>query len=650
MYEQFSHSILNEILDRLKPEIRKQDLHHFYTRLGANFYSLFLIFQRLYGERDDFKMQLLNLVETMARQYIKRPRKLKRSDLEREKNFNWFLHQKWVGMTLYADGFADNLKGVQEKLAYLQELGINLVHIMPILECPKGASDGGYAVSDFRKINDKVGTLENVKNLAKEMKQRGMLLTLDVVVNHVSDEHEWARNARSGAPRYQEYFYCFENREIPDMFEQTLPEIFPDSSPGNFTWDDTMQKWVMTVFNSYQWDLNYSNPAVFIEMLDVLLFWVNQGVDVLRLDAVAFLWKKIGSTSQNEYEAHKLLQLFKDCCQITAPGVVFIAEAIVAPVEIVKYFGEDAINAKECEIAYNATLMALLWDAVATKNAKLLSQGLKNLPDKLERATWLNYIRCHDDIGLGFTDKDIVQAGYEPRSHRDFIINYFAGEFENSSARGLLFAHNKKTNDARISGTLTSLIGLEKALEENDQEKIDLIIQHILLLHSIIFSFGGIPLIYYGDELGTINDYSYVEDISKANDSRWAHRPRIDWEQALRRNQPGTVEYKIFNALKKMIAVRKEISEFSDFNNRKMLEIGNPQLLAYVRFNITTRKSVLVVGNFDAHPQYLNLSDLETQGFRMGEHIRDLYSGDSPTLFKDQLVLPPYRFYWLSAN
>lgn len=649
MYEQLSHSILNEILDELKPEIRKKDLHHFYTRLGANFYSLFLIFEQLYGKRSDFKKHLLHLVETMARQYIQRSKRLKKNDLAKEKAFNWFLDQKWVGMTLYTDGFAENVVGLKRKLPYLQELGINLVHIMPVLKCPEENNDGGYAVSDFRSINHRVGSLKELKDLAHEMRKRDILLVMDVVVNHVSNEHEWACKAQQGEKKYQDYFYIFENREIPDMFEKTLPEIFPDQAPGNFTWDETMQKWVMTVFNNYQWDLNYSNPTVFIEMLDILLFWANQGVDIIRLDAVAFLWKKIGGTSQNEQEAHKLLQLFKDCCQITAPGVVFIAEAIVAPVEIVKYFGEDAINAKECEIAYNATLMALLWDAVATKNTKLLTQGIKNLPEKLERATWLNYIRCHDDIGLGFTDTDIYQAGYEPESHREFIINYFVGNFENSSARGLLFGHNEKTNDARISGTLTSLIGLEKALEENDQEKIDIIIKHILLLHSVIFSFGGIPLIYYGDELGTLNDYSFIEDISKANDSRWAHRPKIDWGKVELRKQPGTVEYKIFTALKRMIAVRKEITEFADYNNRELIEVSNPHLLVFLRIDRNTQNRVLVIGNFDAHPQYLNLPEIENHGFRISGKIKDLYSGEKPTLFKEQLVLPAYEFYWISS-
>jgi len=496
MYEQYSHAILNEILNELKPEIREQELHHFYTRLGANFYSLFLIFQQLYGKRPDFKHQLLRLVETMARQYIERSEILKETDLARERDYNWFLHQKWVGMTLYADGFARDLNGLKSKLYYLEELGINLVHIMPILKCPKEDNDGGYAVSDFRNLNEQVGSLDDLTDLAFQMRERGILLVLDVVVNHVSNEHIWAQQAQANNKDFQDYFYIFKDRKIPDMFEETMPEVFPEQAPGNFTWDETMQKWVLTVFHNYQWDLNYSNPTVFIEMLDILLFWANQGADIIRLDAVAFLWKKIGSTSQNEAEAHKLLQLFKDCCQVTAPGVVFIAEAIVTPTEIVKYFGEDAVNAKECEIAYNATLMALLWDSVATKNAKLLTQGIKNLPDKLERATWLNYIRCHDDIGLGFTDEDISQAGYEPHSHRGFLINYFIGNYENTSARGLLFGQNKKNGDARISGTLTSLIGLEKVLEEGHEEEIDIIVKHIMLLYNIIFSFGGIPLFF----------------------------------------------------------------------------------------------------------------------------------------------------------
>ncbi|MEW8664175.1 MAG: alpha-amylase family glycosyl hydrolase, partial [Candidatus Thiodiazotropha sp.] len=421
MYEQVSHSLLNQILDEIKPELRERDLRHFYTRLGANFYVIHQLFHYLYGKREDFKEQMIHLVEVMATRYIQRHISLKQLDSERERDHNWFLSQEWVGMALYADSFAEDLQGVESKLPYLQELGINMVHVMPVMVCPEGASDGGYAVSDFRNVDPRVGNLEDINTMATSARKRGMLLILDMVLNHTSDEHEWAQRARAGEKRYQDYFYIFDNRDIPDMFEETMPEIFPETSPGNFTWDETMEKWVMTVFNHYQWDLNYSNPSVFIEMLDNNLFWANQGADILRLDAVAFLWKKIGTTCQNEREAHLILQLMKDCCQVTAPGVLFIAEAIVAPVEITKYFGEDAVIAKECEIAYNATYMALLWDAVATKNTQLLWQGIQSLPTKLDRATWLNYLRCHDDIGLGFDDADIVRAGYQPAAHRQFL-------------------------------------------------------------------------------------------------------------------------------------------------------------------------------------------------------------------------------------
>lgn len=648
MYEQVSHSLLNDILNNLQTEISKQDLRHFYTRLGANFYAIHSLFERLYGHRDDFKEQALNLVETMARQYIQRPDIYKDIDIEREKDHNWFLSQKWAGMALYSQGFAGNLQGVQEHLGYFQELGINLVHIMPIMRCPEGHSDGGYAVSDFREVDPRAGSLDDLATLSDEMRQREILLVLDVVVNHTSNEHEWAKRAQAGESEYQDYYYTFESRNVPDMFEQSMPEIFPEHSPGNFTWDEEMGRWVMTVFNSYQWDLNYSNPAVFIEMLDIILYWANKGADILRLDAVAFLWKKIGSTCQNEREAHLILQLLKDCCQVTAPGVLFIAEAIVAPFEVAKYFGEDAVIAKECEIAYNATFMALLWDAMATKNAKLLNQGIKSLPVKLERATWLNYARCHDDIGLGFDDSDIQLAGYEPSQHRKFLLDYYTGIYSGSYARGLPFGHNVKNGDARISGSLASLVGLQHALDEDNLQSTEEAINSILLLHSMIMSFGGIPLLYYGDELGQLNDYSFQDDPNKAGDTRWVHRPNIDWEKAENRNIPGTVEYKIFSALKRMIAVRKEIDVFADFNNRTLIDADNPHLFVFERYSLSMRaEQVLVVANFDGKPHSLDLSKIGNWGDTRNGRLVDLYSGYSPDIFKNTVVVPGFGFYWL---
>jgi amylosucrase len=649
MYEQQSHSLLNEILDELKPEIRRQDLRHFYTRLGANFYAVHSLFHLLYGQRPDFREHMIRLVEVLASRYIERSPELEQADIERERDHEWFLSQQWTGMALYADGFAGNLQGFRERIPYLQDLGINLVHIMPMLVCPRGASDGGYAVSDFRDIDPRIGTLEELAGIVDSLRRRGILLVLDVVVNHTSDEHEWAQRARAGEERYRDYYFTFPDREIPDLFEESMPEVFPESAPGNFTFDPEMGRWVMTVFNPYQWDLNYANPAVFIEMVDIILYWANRGADIIRLDAVAFLWKKLGTACQNEREAHLILQMMKDCCQITAPGVLFIAEAIVAPSEITRYFGEDAVIAKECEIAYNATFMALLWDAVATRNARLLNQGLRSLPDKLDRATWLNYVRCHDDIGLGFDDADIVRAGYDPGSHRRFLLDYFTGRYPGSPARGRPFGQNRRTGDARISGSLASLVGLETALEHDDETAAETAIRQILLLHGLILSFGGIPLLYYGDELATTNDYSFQADATKSGDSRWIHRPRIDWLRAERRHHAGTVEHRVFTGLKRLIGIRRTIPAFADFNTRELRQVSNPHLFVFSRHHPNQALgTVLVVANFDAATQALPLEELGGRWTLPNVQPRDLASGEAPEIEAGQLLVPPHRCYWLS--
>lgn len=648
MYEQISHSLLNDILLEFK-QPKGDDWQHFYTRLGANFYAIHSLFQHLYGHRDDFKSQMGKLVSVLAHYFSQRAPHLRSKDLEREKNHDWFMQQKLVGMALYCEGFAGNLQNMREKLPYLQELGINLIHILPILDCPEKQNDGGYAIRDFRKIDPRYGTLQDLEQLVTAMQQCDMLLTLDVVVNHTSDEHAWAMKAKQGEQQYQDYYYMYPDRTIPDMFEASMPEVFPEHAPGSFTFNPETNQWVMTVFNHYQWDLNYTNPSVLIEMVKIILFWANKGVDILRLDAVAFLWKKIGSSCQNEREAHLILQLLKDCCQVTAPGVIFIAEAIVAPIEIIKYFGEDAINAKECEIAYNATFMALLWDAVATKRTVLLTKGVEDLPEKLDRATWLNYLRCHDDIGLGFSDKAIIEAGFEPAAHRHFLIEYYTGQYPDSNARGFAFGVNRKTGDARISGALASLAGLETALAMNDQSAIDNAILTIVLLHNLIMSFGGIPLLYYGDSVGTLNNDGYLQDSSKMHDNRWVHRPTLDWDVLALRNEPGTVQQRLFSQIKQMIAIRKEISAFADLNNRELITLENPHVFAFRRYVQTGMHSnVLVIANFDAHAQRLELPVFRQKGFlKTEETLIDLCSGQTVQIEEDALIIPKLTAYWL---
>lgn len=646
MYEQISHSLLNNILDELQPEIQRSELRYFYSRLGANFFVIHQLFNKLYGNHPHFHEKLSRLVEVMARNYIKRPKKLKNQDREREGDHRWFLSQEWVAMALYADQFAGNLKGLEEKLDYFQELGVNMIHVLPLLQCPVGASDGGYAVNNFRQVDKRLGTNKGLQKVIDKLHENNSLIALDIVINHCSDQHEFARKAKSGDPRYLDYFYSFESETIPDLFSASLPEIFPETDPGNFTWNEEAQRWIMTVFHNYQWDLNYTNPDVFIEMLDIILYWANKGVDVLRLDAVAFLWKKIGTSCQNLNEAHLILQLMTDCCQVVAPGVIFIAEAIVAPEEVIKYFGEDAIVAKECDIAYNATFMALLWDSVATKNAKLLNTGVKNLPDKFEGATWLNYLRCHDDIGFGFSDSDIAHAGYSPYDHRKFLLNYFSGSFEGSNALGQLFGKNDKTGDARISGSLASLVGLEKAIELGDKQLINKAIDHIVMLHSLMMSFGGIPMLYYGDEVATFNDNSYLENQYRAHDSRWIHRPKLNWDLMDKRQKKNTYQQKVFSNLQKLIALRKTRPEFADFNTRDLLHCGNEAIFAFTRYDLSDQgEKIIVVANLSDSVQLVNYQELGLTG--EANDWLDLWSDQAPTSQNDLLVLTPFQFYWL---
>ena len=652
MYEQVSHTALNRILDELHPELKKKELRFFYSRLGANFYSIYSLFYKLYGNRTDFHFFLKRLVETLATNYIDRPKKFKEVDKQREEDHNWFLHQRWVGMALYANGFADDLDDLLNKVDYLSDLGVNLVHILPTLKCPEGKSDGGYAVSDFRNVDPRLGNNESIEAITNALHERGSLIALDIVVNHTSDEHEWACKARENDKYYQDFYYTFDRKDIPDLFEQTMPDVFPETDPGSFSWNADMEKWVMTVFHKYQWDLNYTNPAVFIEMLKIIFFWANKGVDVLRLDAVAFLWKQIGTPSQNLEEAHILLQLFKDCTQVVAPGLLFIAEAIVAPTEVIRYFGEDAVVAKECEIAYNATFMALLWDSVATKNASVLEQGLKSLPNKLDGATWLNYLRCHDDIGFGIDDADIRNAGYDVKAHRKFLMDYFIGKFPDSNSTGLPFGQNDKTGDARISGSLASLVGLEKAFKTKNEALISLAVKHVVMLHGLIMSYGGIPLLYYGDEIGTINDYAYEEDDNKKYDSRWLHRPKINWEKALANlEKKDSVESRIFSSLKQMIKIRKQTPAFADFNNRDIFTLNNSAIFAFSRYNVEAPiDKVIVAANMSDRPQMLPLEELGLSIFSHPDELFDLWGETHPIIEKNLLIFTPFQFYWITPS
>ncbi len=555
-------------IDRLIPRLRArflveaekspEDWEEFLDRFQKHFPHLFSLYYQLYSNQYDFFFHLEELCSLLAKMWLDRPADLKCLDVLRESDPNWFQSHHMVGGVCYVDLFANDLNGIRDKIPYFQELGLTYLHLMPLFKAPEGENDGGYAVSSYREVNPRFGSMEDLKDLAGELRIHGISLVLDLVFNHTSDEHEWAKKALEENITFQNYYRMFPDRKMPDEYEKTMREIFPDEHPGAFTFRPEISKWVWTTFHAYQWDLNYANPTVFNQMVEEMLTLANIGVEVLRLDAVAFIWKQMGTSCENLPEAHRLIQAFNAAARISAPALLFKSEAIVHPDEVVRYISRD-----ECQLSYNPLVMALVWNSLATRDVSLLDQALRYRWVIPADCAWVNYVRVHDDIGWTFSDEDAANININGQDHRRFLNDFYTGRFPGSFARGLPFQENPMTGDARISGTCASLAGVERALIEGTSAELDLAIKRILLIYGVIMTLGGIPLIYLGDEVGILNDYGFRKDPSKAADSRWVHRPVFDWKKFERRSNPESVEGKIFAGIRKMISLRKETPAFS---------------------------------------------------------------------------------------
>jgi amylosucrase len=644
----YPESIISEKLQQLFQEHSLDPAKNdkaFAERLHSHLPKIHRLFGEIYGACFDVEYQFVELIRSLILAHQDREAGLKKRDQEKADKGVWFLSNQLAGMSLYVDRFAGNLKNMPTKIPHLEDLGVNFLHLMPIFESPAGESDGGYAVSDFRKVDPRFGTLEDLISLRENMHSKDMYLMLDIVLNHTSHHHEWAQMAKAGDSYFQEFFYTYDNRSIPDEFERSMPEIFPESAPGNFTWSEEMGKWVMTVFHRYQWDLNYTNPNVFRAMLDTVLFYGNLGVDLLRIDAPAFIWKQMGTSCQNLPQAHTLLRLIKQCVQVATPGMAILGEAIVAPKEIMKYFGTGEFIAQECDFAYNATQMALQWDMLASGETRVMLNAQGEILNKPYGTSWITYTRCHDDIGLGYDDYMIAQAGKDPYKHRKFLKEYysFSGDQWMSPARGALFSSNPKTGDARISGTLASLCGLEKALIEGNGPAIDQSLQKILMMQAHSIFLGGLPMLFYGDEVGYTNDYSYQHDPGKSYDNRWMHRPVIDWEKVNRKKLEGTVEHQIFEGTKRLLQIRKENELFSDLSNITWMSPHNIHVAGFVRRMGNERMYCLF--NFSDKAAYLTWYAFREQGESAGK-LYDHWTQSEVTLGPDHeyLILEPYGF------
>jgi amylosucrase len=603
----------------------------FHNRLARFFTELRDPLEAVYGGDPRLEGEFARLLEAIASAAEARAPELERLDHEREITPDWLQREQALGYVAYSDRFAGTLQGVREKLPYLRELGVSYLHLMPLLKMRPEPNDGGYAVVDYGAVEPSLGTMEDLRALAGDLHQHGMALCVDVVVNHTAREHPWALAAMDGDTEKLAYYRTFEDRAEPDAYEKTLPEVFPDIAPGSFTYVDELQRWVWTTFNEFQWDLDYTNPAVFRATAEAMLGLANAGVDVLRLDAVPFLWKRKGTDSQNQPEVHQLLQALRAAMRIAAPGVAFKAEAIVSPRELVRYLGAGRHEGKECDLAYHNVLMVLGWSALASGNVGLLTRTLQAMPPVPPGAGWVTYVRCHDDIGWAITEEDAARVGEDAHLHRKFLSDFYAGEFPGTFARGARFQPDLRSGEARTSGSAASLAGLESAQDTYAEE---LAIRRILLLHALAFAHGGLPLIYMGDEIGLRNDPRWADDPAHAADNRWMHRPQMDWEAAGRRHDPATVEGRIWAGMRELATARASTRAVHAQGTSEPVFTSNPHVFALLREHAGER--LLLLANFTPLEQAVHGGVARDRGLQPEAELRG-----------DYVILAPYEFLWI---
>lgn len=581
------------------------------------------------------------LCAAMEQWYKERNKKWKALDRKREKQKDWYKSQKMLGMMLYIDAFADNISGLEKKLDYLKECNVNYLHLMPFLATPKGKSDGGYAVADYRTVQPSLGTMEDLAALSEKCHDQSMSLCMDFVMNHTSEDHEWAKRALAGEKEYQDRYFFFDNYDIPSEYEKTCPQVFPATAPGNFTWREDCHKFVMTTFYPYQWDLNYANPVVFNEMVNNMLYLVNQGIDIVRIDAVPYIWKQLGTTCRNLPQVHTIVRMMRMITEIVCPGVLLLGEVVMEPEKVVPYFG--TLEKPECHMLYNVTTMASTWHTIATADTRLLKHQMDIVTRLPKDYVFLNYLRCHDDIGWGLDYEWLKQFGIAEAPHKKYLNDYFRGYVEGSDARGELYNDDPVLQDARLCGTTASLCGLEAAGFEQNEAKTEQAIQRIEMLNAYLFIQSGIPVIYSGDEIGQVNDYSYKEseDSDRAADSRYLHRGHFRWDLEPQKEKKGTVQNQIFASMKKMEELKFKYRPFEGEADVWTEETYDTALLCVCRKS----GNEMVTGLF-------NFSNEDrTAWIDMGEFTwKDLFTGEKRVLRGVPVPARGYAWYYRKWN
>lgn len=604
----------------------------FMERLKRHHDELRWLYMELYDNADMFA----ELCSQMKWYYDQRNDKLRKLDAEREAAGEWYRKRDMVGMMMYIDNFAGTIKGVQEKLPYIEKCNVNYIHLMPFLDSPKGRSDGGYAVADFRKVKPELGTMDDLAALAEECHDKGISLCMDFVMNHTSEDHDWARRARQGDGEYMSRYFFYADPSIPREYEKTVPQVFPTTAPGNFTYLPELGHYVMTTFYPYQWDLNYRNPRVFNEMMYNFLYLANQGMDIIRIDAVPYIWKQLGTNCRNLPQVHTIVRMMRMIGEIVCPGIVLLGEVVMEPDKVAPYFG--TVEKPECHMLYNVTTMATTWHTVATRDIRLLRKQMDIVCSLPREYTFLNYLRCHDDIGWGLDYDTLKSWGMKEVPHKKYLNDYFQGKTESSVSRGELYNADPVTGDARFCGTTASMCGIESAGFEQDEQKMDWAITKDVMLHAYMFTQSGIPMLYSGDEIGQVNDYTYKDDPEKAPDSRYIHRGKFNWDLVENIKDTSSVQGRIFGALDHLEKIRRSEAVFDADAQVYTKDYSDQSILWIVRK--AGGEELHAVFNFSDYPKTIWMPET-------AEYM-DLLTGRSDEV--TTVNLPGWGFMWMKRK
>lgn len=571
--------------------------------------------EELYGGHPGFANWLVSLRAVVDAAVAGRRKDLQAWDASHAR---WWRRAATVGYSTYVDRFGGTLTGVAGRLDYLQALGVTYLHLLPLMKPRAGESDGGYAVADFEDVNPALGSLDDFKALMDEARSRDVQVVVDLVCNHVADDHRWALGARAGEARYRDFFHLIADEAEVRSWEAHLLEVFPDTAPGNFTWSDEVGAWVWTSFYPYQWDLNYANPDVFLAMTSTLLNLANMGVSGFRLDSTGFLWKQQGTTCRNLPQVHKVLAAWRALLSMVAPGVVLKAEAIDRLEEVLPFFGSP--EEPECDLAYANGVMAGAWASVALGSAQPVRSLIEAAATRPEQGAWINYVRCHDDI---------IFSGLTPHvspERQGEAAARLIGEGPSGFGRGEIF---------QVFGGVPSLNGMAASLCGLDTDAHGE--ARLRLLYGLCFALDGTPVIYMGDEIGLANDDDYRSDPERAAEGRWLQRPAMDWtlaDGAARGFGPSARIHAVMTAYAR---IRARHPGFADPSPVRVDE-GQPDSVLGLRRG-ADEGGLQILANFSDRPVRARV-DLKQPWV-------DLLGGDID-VEGEVVVLQPYDVKWLA--